>query len=291
MNRCDPVLLVRSLGGIARTSELLAAGVDANAIRRAVVDRRELIRLRRGVLALPTTPWLVRRALAAGGALAATSAADLHGLWTPDDRRLHISVPPAAHVVPNPRIVIYRDAHHLSDEERYLVSVASSLRQSIRNLPFAQAVAMLDSALYRESQAVEAAAHAGLAPPHLLDLEALRSSLPARCHAVVDAADGRAEAGAESIARVRLRAVGVRARPQCWVARGIRVDLLIGDRLAIEIGSREFHANPDRYEADHARAAIIVGLGFELLEFTTRQVMNDWSTVEGVILRRLTLAQ
>lgn len=80
--------------------------------------------------------------------------------------------------------------------------------------------------------------------------------------------------------------MGVQARTQVWIARGIRVDLLIGERLVVEIGSEQFHADPDQYESDHSRAATIVGLGFELLEFTTRQIMDDWSTVEAVILER-----
>ena len=74
--------------------------------------------------------------------------------------------------------------------------------------------------------------------------------------------------------------------PQQWLTRGVRVDLLIDD-LVIEIGSREFHAYPDQYEHDHARAALIIGLGFDYLEFTTRQVMEEWPTVEGVVLGRI----
>ena len=149
--------------------------------------------------------------------------------------------------------------------------------QCIRGLEFAEAVAVLDSALHQDAH--------GATPS--LDLDHMRRRLPKRLHAILDAADARAEAGAETIARVRLARIGIIARPQCWVARGIRVDLLIGDQVVVEIGSQEFHAHPDHYEADHSRAAILLGIGFDVLEFTTRQVMHDWETVERVILEHV----
>lgn len=101
---------------------------------------------------------------------------------------------------------------------------------------------------------------------------------------MIDASDSRAESGAESIARVRLRRVGLQVRPQHWATSAIRVDLLIGDRLVVEIGSTTFHANPEGYERDHVRATTLLGLDFHVLEFTTRQVMDDWPDVEAVIL-------
>jgi very-short-patch-repair endonuclease len=273
----DVVTIVAGLGGIATTGRLLEAGVPPDAIHRAVAHRVLLLRPRRGIIALRSTPPMVLRAARAGGALAATSAAEFHGLWTPTDSRLHISVRSDAPASLDPRVVIHRDRHHLSAAEKFVVSRESCVRQCSRFLPFEQAVAVLDSALHQDL---------GGADPHL-DLCRLRSALPARLQPVIEAADERAEAGAESLARVRLARAGVIARPQVRIARGIRVDLLIGDRLVVEIGSQEFHAHPDQYESDHDRAAVIVGLGFDLLEFTTLQVMDDWATVEGVILQRV----
>ncbi|MEO6117080.1 MAG: hypothetical protein ABIP33_11900, partial [Pseudolysinimonas sp.] len=267
---------VAALGGITTTARLLQQGVHPDAIRRAVVRRGSLLRPRRGIIALRSTPRPILRAVAAGGALAATSAAEFYGIWVPTDARLHISVRSDAPTSRDPRVVIHRDLHHLKTAEKFVVSRESCVRQCIRNLPFDQAVAVVDSARHQDR---------GGAVPQL-DLSRLRFDLPARLHPVIDASDERAEAGAESLARVRLARSGVTARPQVWIARGIRVDLLIGDRLVVEIGSQEFHAHPDQYEADHTRAATIVGLGFELLEFTTLQVVNDWATVEGVILER-----
>ena len=277
----DAAHAVARLGGIATTAQLRAAAVHPDAIGRAV-SRSILLRPRRGVVALPSTPPVLLRAIGAGGALAATSAAELYGLWTPSDRRLHVSVRRDAPVSRNSRIVLLRDAHHLTPEERFVVSRQSCVRQCIRLLPFPEAVAVLDSALHHDGHDQ----HDALGDEIPLDLELLRSRLPKRLHSVVDAADGRSEAGAESIARTRLARLGVVATPQQWLTRGVRVDLLVDD-LVIEIGSKEFHADPVQYEHDHGRAALIVGLGFDYLEFTTLQIMDDWATVEGVILGRI----
>ena len=278
----DAAHVVATLGGIATTAQLRAAGVHPDAIGRAVLLKATLVRPRRGILALPSTPPVVLRSIRAGGALAATSAAQFHGLWTPSDARLHVSVRRDAPVSSNARIVLHRDAHHLAPGERFVVSRHTCVRQCIRTLPFHEAVAVLDSALHQD--ALDDLGALGVGGP--IDLALLRRQLPRRLNPVMDAADGRAEAGAESIARIRLARLGVVAVPQQWLTQGVRADLLVDD-LVIEIGSKEFHADPEQYERDHGRAALIIGLGFDYLEFTTLQVMNEWPTVEGVIRARM----
>ena len=270
-----PEALAR-LGGIARTGDLVEAGVAVDAVRRAVMRHKTLVQPRRGIVALPTTPAAILRALSAGGALACVSAAEYYGFWTPGDQRLHISVRADAHMKSDPRVVLHRDAHQLRFPERFVASRESCVRQSIRELGFDEAVAVLDSAMNQSMT--------GRTSP--FDLDDLRRSLPRRLHPVIDAADPRSEAGAESIARVRLKRAGLDVRPQVWVTQGARCDLLIGDTLIVEIGSREFHADPQRYEADHRRSTLLAGLGFDVLEFTTGQVMDDWPTVEALILAR-----
>lgn len=270
----DPVTAVSSLGGIALVRSVRACGVSKDAIQRAVTLRGTLVRPRYGMVALPTAPRAILRAAAAGGALAGPSAADYYGLWTPSSRQLHISVRSDAVRRRNPQVVLIRDGHHLRPDEGFVVSLETCVRQCIRLLPFDEAVAVVDSALHRELTTATAT----------LDMDRLRSQLPARLHPVLDTADPRSEAGAETLARVRLRRLGIVAHPQRWITRGIRVDLLIGDRLVVEIGSVAFHAHPDAYESDHSRSAVLLALGCDVLEFTTSQVMDDWPFVEGIIL-------
>jgi very-short-patch-repair endonuclease len=269
----DPVAVVIALGGIARVRDVREFGVSKDAIRRAIFARRTLSRPRYGVVAIPGLPSPILRAVAAGGALAAVSAAEYYGLWTPPGLALHVSVRADAGRRPDERIVFVRDGERLRDDERFVVSLPTCVRQCIRLLPHDEAVAVVDSAL-----------HAGpIGGGRSLDLPRLRLELPRRFHPVIDAADGRAESGAETLARVRLARIGIVARPQVWVTQTIRVDLLIHDRLIVEIGSKEFHADPGQYEDDHARAATLLSLGCDVLEFTTSQIMDDWEVVEGII--------
>ena len=176
-----------------------------------------------------------------------------------------------------PHVVLLRDGERLRSDEAFVVSLETSVRQCIRLLPFDEAVAVLDSALQLKRQSGSAE----------IDMDRLRLQLPKRLHSVLDAADSRSQSGAETLARLRLARLGIAAQPQQWITSGTRVDLLIGDRLVIEIGSVEFHAHPDRYEADHRRAAVLLALGCDVLEFTTNQIMDDWSFVEGIIVDRV----
>ena len=273
----DPAAAVASLGGIARVRDVRMLGVSKDAIHRAVTSSRTLRRPRYGVVALPDLPDPILRAAAAGGALAAVSAADYYGLWTPQHAELHISVRADAARRTRGRARLVRDGSRLGREERFVVSLQTCVRQCAVLLPFDEAVAVLDSALHRSAAGIGTA----------VDLDALRHTLPHRLHGVLDAADARAEAGAESLARVRLARIGIRARPQVWVTQKIRVDLLVQDRFVIEIGSKEFHADPTQYERDHDRAATLLALGCDVLEFTTGQVIHDWAFVEGIVADRV----
>ncbi|HEY4267662.1 MAG TPA: DUF559 domain-containing protein [Galbitalea sp.] len=273
MHAPDPVAVVASLGGIARVRDVRMLGVSKDAIQRAVTERRTLRRPRYGIVALPGLPDPLFRAAAAGGALAAMSAADYHGLWTPRGHRLHISTRSDTPRRPNDHAVLVRDGERLDPGERFAVSLETCVRQCIQLLPFDEAVAVLDSALHLEMTNLD----------KTVDLQRLKRELPHRFHAVIEATDARAEAGAETLARVRLSQVGIAARPQVWVTSEIRVDLLIHDRLVVEIGSKEFHADPTQYEKDHNRAATLLALGCDVLEFTTNQVMDDWPFVLGII--------
>lgn len=273
----NAVSALRSLGGITRTVRLTAVGATEHAMRRAVADGT-IIRPRHGLVALITTPRPILAAAAAGGSLSCVAAAAYYGFWTPRDQRLHVSIQPNARTMPTPAVVFHRDAHHLTGVERFVVSPQTCVAQCIRELPFDHAVALLDSA--RHGERTRSAGFPAL------DLSLLAAVLPRRLHRVLSASDPRAESGAESIARVRLARAGMEVRPQQWVTRDIRVDLLIGHRLVVEIGSTTFHAAPEQYEKDHDRATTLLALGFDLIEFTTRQVMDDWADVEAVISNR-----
>ncbi len=154
---------------------------------------------------------------------------------------------------------------------RLRCSVVEALSQYLRERCDGYGLAALDSALHR------GAISDG-------QLAQLRASLPLRCQRLVDEADRRSESGTESIVRWGLVRAGIRPRLQVWVLEEVRVDLLIGDRLVIEVDSRAFHDDPDAFERDRRRDLLLKSLGFEVLRLSYAQVVGDWPGVLASIL-------
>ena len=103
--------------------------------------------------------------------------------------------------------------------------------------------------------------------------------------------DERSESGTESIVRVRLRRAGIRPQLQLEVVEGVRVDLLVGDRLVIEIDGREFHDGSVAFEKDRRRDLLLKALGFEVLRVSCAQVLGDWEAVLETILTMMDRGQ
>ncbi len=57
------------------------------------------------------------------------------------------------------------------------------------------------------------------------------------------------------------------------MAPGIRVDLMIGERLIVEVDGREHHSDPVAFERDRVRDARLSALGYRVLRFSCNQVM------------------
>jgi hypothetical protein len=83
--------VLAALGGIAPARDLVAAGIEADRLRRAVEDRA-ILRFRKGWYAVFELAPDVIRASRVGGVLTCVSAARHHGVWVPDDERLHVAV-------------------------------------------------------------------------------------------------------------------------------------------------------------------------------------------------------
>ncbi len=105
-----------------------------------------------------------------------------------------------------------------------------------------------------------------------------------RARRILSRVDARAESGIESIVRVRLRARGVRLRTQVQI-RGVgRVDLLIGDRLVVELDGRQWHDRASTFESDRKRDAGLVVRGYLVMRLSYNRVMAEWDAVEQELL-------
>ncbi|MET0885963.1 MAG: DUF559 domain-containing protein [Mycetocola sp.] len=272
---------VAALGGVAQKQRILSLGVPASALFTAVAQGL-LFRPMQGWYALPTADQSVIRAVRLGGCLGCVSAAGHHGLATPPGDPLHVWVHPTAsrlrtpadkHVRFQPAIDRNATLHwnRLDGVSRHtlVLPLHLALLQIAGCMPLDYAVAIFDSALYRKKISAPA-------------LSALIGTWPKRLQSVAEYIDGRAESFPESIFRVRLRLAGLTCRIQVRALDAFRLDVVIGDRLHIEINGLHHHGS-DRFEADHARGATLSGVGFITLRFTYRQVLYDWPTVLSTI--------
>lgn len=96
--------------------------------------------------------------------------------------------------------------------------------------------------------------------------------------------DGRSESIIESHRRFRWRAVGLRGQIQVTLAPGLRVGLVIGERLVVEVDGREHHSDPAAFDRDRIRDARLTSLGSQVLYFSYSQEMHNWPSVEAANL-------
>ncbi|HEY9478029.1 MAG TPA: DUF559 domain-containing protein [Microbacteriaceae bacterium] len=279
MNLTDAVA---ARGGLAATHELLRAGWNSRQLTQAV-GAGSLVRVRQGWYAAPSTHAAFQQAVRVGGRLGCISAARAYGLWVPGTGKLHVAV--EAHAsrlrsstdktvrlsgLPNPGVVVHWTDGRASGN-RFSVSVRECLRQMCHCQRPETVVATVDSALRK-----------GLItrPEWLSDI----SGLPGRLPSLLESVDALSESIIESLTRYRLCRVGLRVRIQVRI-RGVgRVDILIGDRLVIELDGWEFHSNFEQFEEDRRRDAVLSALGYRVLRFSYVQVMHRRSEVMSAIL-------
>ena len=264
---------VARLGGLAATHQLLALGWTSRSLA-LEVHRGSLVRIRQGWYACENhdEPWM--RAWRVGGQLTCVSGAAAHGLWTRDSGVLHVGIPTNAARLRSPddmRSRLVTDdgvvAHWTAQLGHRLapLPVLDCLTHMIECEPPEFVVAAVDSAL------------------HFRRIDRRRwarviRQCPAGLRIQLADIDGESEAITESVSRWRLRRVGLPVRSQVWVAPDIRVDLLVGKRVVVELDGY-YHAEPGQFARDRARDARLTAMGYHVLRFTYWQVMDDWDAV------------
>ena len=277
---------LNTMGGVAARPDLLARGFSGRQLGHAV-STGAVVRPRQGWYALLSTPDPVMRAVRVGGRLCCVSAAAHLGLWVPHTASLHVAVPqnaarlrtaddPATRLNPSSEssdvVLHWHSSWDGRAATRAIVPLPECLAQVLVCQPAEAALCVLDSALFHGRTTQR-------------ELVSLLPTLPRRCAPVVAQATHLAESGIETLARVRLRRLGISPRLQVSI-RGVgRVDMLIGTGLVIELDGSEHHTGPDAFEADRRRDTALHALGFRVLRFSYRQVTQDWETVETTILR------
>jgi very-short-patch-repair endonuclease len=272
--------------GILTLASLESQGINA-ARRTTLVRSGELVRIRNGWFATRNADPDRMRAVRLGGRLTCASALRQLGLWMMPDSRLHVCVQGNASRLrsPDDRRKAWRERTdlcvHWSDDQwnvspdSAVDGVKASLAHYIRCASTESAVVALDSALNGTSIGTPLISRA--------DLAEILSTLPGKYAGLAALVDANAQSGLETLARLHLRSKRLRVRTQVQIAGVGRVDVLIGDRLVLELDSRLHHLG-DGYETDRARDLELFRQGFVVLRVSYRTVLYDWKSVEDAIL-------
>ena len=254
---------LRGRGGIASTATLEESGVSARQVERSAAHGT-IERLRRGWYAVPDASEPVVRAVRAGGALACVSALAAMGVWTMPDARLHVVIPRGTRTTSRTNVRLHR-----SDRERTGFPVetpAAALETALACVDLRASVVLVDSVLNQV-----------LLTQDQVDRICAQS---ARGRRVLALADARSESGIETLARLALVRARVGVRTQVRIPGIGRVDLVIGDRLVLELDGEEWHD----FEQDRDRDRALTLRGYLVIRVSYRQVMDGWPLVEAQIL-------
>jgi very-short-patch-repair endonuclease len=267
----DPVAFVAARGGVARVQAVLDAGISATSLRRAKRDG-VLIRPRNGWVAVPDAEAALLAAAELGVVITCVTRAQRAGLWTFGDERTHVAAA-AHHALPREtaalvhwsRPLVPRPPDALEDGiENTLVLIAQCR-------PFEEALVVWESALRLG----------------VITLEVMRGlPLGPRARRILEVARPYADSGVETVVVPRLRWLRLPLRRQVVLA-GHRVDLLIGDRLVLQIDGGH-HVDAQR-EADNAHDALLRLMGYHVVRVSYHQVFDAWPAVQELIL--LAIAQ
>ncbi|GAC68057.1 hypothetical protein [Gordonia soli] len=250
--------------GVYSWSTLISQGATRYQIDRAVADG-DLVRVRHGWYARRTADPDVVAAVATGGVMSCVSALRRSGIWVPE----HHGAPHVRGNAPAYRNIserLCRPYGRFVPEAGPVDDVATAFRHAVRCLDDEGLVVVADSILNQGA----------------LSLDDLRQALhgsPLRIRSLLDRCDPRAESGPETMVRLRLRARGIPVRVQVWIWRVGRVDLLVGEKLILEIDSVAFHTGHERYESDRARDRRAVAQGLIAMRLTYRNVVHEWDAV------------
>lgn len=258
------------------TRELRRRGIDQHH-QRSLIDSGQLWHLRRGWYCSPETPAELCAAGRVGGALTCGPALRQHGIWVLlTNEPPHVRVPAQSRALRSPADSRLRldSAGPVTDREaivhwwgqpgqprELLADLPSALADFTRCTDSLIAELSVDSVLHRRPGARPLLLAAGVA---------------------IGRADGVCESGTETRVWQHLRGRLPVAR-QVLIPGVGRVDFLIGERLVIEVDSREHHERTPDYERDRQRDAHLSARGYRVLRFTYHQVFEAWSDVEASI--------
>lgn len=255
--------------GIAHRTDALRAGFTVAALR-SLVRTGGAVLIRRAWLALPSSDPLLVAAARAGSRLTCVALARRRGWWMLDEPdRLHLHRLPGSGAVTGGLDAVFHWTRPMLPGGPALVAhVEDALLHIAQCLSIESALAVWESAVRVEK----------LAPEYLRSIA--WTSTAAR--ELAEAVTGLADSGLETLLVTPLRRWGVHVRQQVWLA-GRPVDVLVGERLVIQIDGWQFHSSAAQRAKDIAHDAELRLRGYTVLRFGYAQVVHDREAVLRVI--------
>lgn len=261
-------LLTQNFHAISR-AQLLAGGCSQAQLD-ALVRAGTLRRVRPGWYADPTAEWSLTQSVRLGGTVTCLAALAMRGVWVPPTPTVHVRRSRRQRGQKMPKG--FNDCRGTSTAGRQAVdSVPGALAAALKCANPDTAVVVLDSAQHKRFIRPE-------------EVGSLMTGLPASRQMLLRRSDRRAESGTETLVRLRLRRRGVKLRIQVQIDDVGRVDLLVGDRLVLEVDSWTYHADPIAYARDRERDRRLVALDYVVVRLRYEEVMFGWASVERDIL-------
>lgn len=258
---------VSARGGIVRVSELRDQGYSRRRIDGAV-HRGELTRPIRGWVCTPGLDTDVTLAAQHHVVISCVSRAQRLRLWVSrPPPHLHVAVPHAGAKVRTDQLRVHWAAPMVPRPPGTLEdAIENVLGYVAACLPFEDALATWNSALNQR----------------LVDMRQLETlPWPKRASRILAACTPFADSGLESLVFSRLHWLPVQLRRQVYIA-GHRVDLLIGNRLILQIDGAH-HTGAQR-TSDIAHDARLTQMGYVVIRVSYAQVMHRWEEVQEAVL-------
>lgn len=284
--RMSVVDVLTELGGIARRRALLRV-VDRAELERAVAGG-DVRRDGRGLYSLPGVDEAARAAARLGGVLSLTSAALAHG-WAVKTLpgRPHVTVSRGRKI--NPRqsfATVHRAELRSTDVDEGKTSVDLTLEQCLRALPYAEALAVADSA---RREGVGGSVFERIAE------RAKGPGAPQIRRVCVESTHLAANPFESSLRAIAGDVAGLAARPQVTITDGdvaVRPDL-VDERLRVvlEADSFEWHGRRAALAADCRRYNMLVVNGWIVLRFCYEDVMFHPDDVHRTLVAVVALAE
>lgn len=277
---------VRAAGGAGRTRHL-AKNSRERSVLAQLVRTGTLERMRVGCYAFPETGLEIKLACLTASKITCVSAVDVAGLRTLiKPHQVHISATRnfgKPHIPPDmrDRLVLHRDPIHWFDQSLLLPRRAAPSpvgipQTSLLLAPWPIVFARL--AICCSFKEAVVALDSGLNSGVIRKLDVLTLLNPRHhksARKVVEASCASSQSVLETLARLQLRQAGFRVQPQARITGVGNVDLLVENRVVVELDGYSHHSDRDRFRADRYRDRELAKLGCAVLRFTYTEVMNN----------------